>query len=154
MYFNRGICTDDVNTECPGEFILPIQDRTADSKGCPRLKSDTTLHIPVGINTNITLPAYDLPPTKSGASYNCTVEVGGKKQTAGALRVSDTQLVCSPSKYSYNKGLKKQAVKVTVTFRDSDQLLYPVPFKCICTSAGCLEQTVVPAIMTQLLSHI
>ena len=29
----RGICTDDVNTECPGEFILPIRDRTAGSKG-------------------------------------------------------------------------------------------------------------------------
>ena len=28
------------------------------------MKSNTTLYIPVGIKTNISLPAYDLPPSK------------------------------------------------------------------------------------------
>ena len=37
--------------------------------------------------------------------------------------------MCSPSKYSYNAELKKQAVKVTVTFRDSDQLFVPSTFQ-------------------------
>ncbi|XP_073230094.1 plexin A3-like [Porites lutea] len=125
----RGLCTDDVNAECPGEFILPIQDRTAGSKGCPRLKSNTTLYIPVGIKTNISLPAYDLPPSKSGASYKCDVTVDGKMQSADALRVSDTQLVCSARKYSYYANLTRQAVKLTITFKNSDQLFVPSTFE-------------------------
>lgn len=124
----QGICTDDGSTRCPGEFILPTQDRLAGLKGCPSLQSDKTLLVPVDINTNITVPAHDLPSPKADATYKCIVTVDGITQTTQATRISDTQLVCSPTKYSYLASLKRQAVTLTVTFRKSN-VYVPSTFK-------------------------
>lgn len=41
-----------------------LQERTAGSKGCPRIQADKTLLVPAQISTNITVPAQDLPPVK------------------------------------------------------------------------------------------
>ncbi|PFX28558.1 Plexin-A3 [Stylophora pistillata] len=124
-----GRCTSNSSVDCQGEFIMPPQERAADSKGCPQIIADKSLFVPAQVNTSISVPAKNLPPEKGVASYKCVVTVDGSRKTSVAYRISDTELKCSPLEYFYKASIKKQEVKLEVIFRNSDVLYTPNTFK-------------------------
>lgn len=120
-----GKCTSDGAADCPGEFIWPVQKRTTSPTGCPRLKANVTLLIPVDVKTNVTIPGQDFPQPKAGASYKCKL-LG---ETVDAALTSPSELVCKPKMYSYIANVDRKPVNLTVTFGNQEQLYIPDTFK-------------------------
>ncbi|KAK2550072.1 Plexin-A4 [Acropora cervicornis] len=116
-------CTNDGTTDCPGEYIHPVQKDTISSSGCPLLKANTVRLIPVGIETNITIPGQNLPLSKSGASYKCNINIDGRTETTDAIRTSSSQLICSPKQYSYTGNVERKLVGFAVTFINEEVLV-------------------------------
>ncbi|XP_067039234.1 plexin A3-like isoform X3 [Acropora muricata] len=117
-------CTNDGTTDCPGEYIHPVQQKdTISPSGCPMLKANTVRLIPVGIETNITIPGQNLPLSKIAASYKCNINIDGRTKTTNAIRRSSSQLICNPDQYSYTGDVERKLVGFTVTFINEEVLV-------------------------------